>query len=281
MGFAFPRARVSREEEAALIARWKEHRDERALRRLIIAHEPAMKQIAARYARGAVQFDDLMQECRVAFAQKLDDFDESRGVRLIKFVGMWMVARAQRFATRFTTVVSLPDHFHTTPLRARRVRRELVAEGIEPTTAAVAARLNISIERLEREERGVHAVSFDTPLRPDGDGGLTLGDTFADSAALPDEIAAEAIERDRVHDVIARAMDEAKLTQREQAALRLRFWGESGNDDGAVFEEVGRRLGVTRVGAQFVIGQALTKLRQHLQRRAPGLVPEADAPTVA
>lgn len=78
-------------EELALIERWRAG-DQRALDKLIHAHQPLVKSVARRYRSPTFAEDDIMQEGNIGLLLALDKFDPTRGFRLNTFARHWIRA---------------------------------------------------------------------------------------------------------------------------------------------------------------------------------------------
>ena len=73
---------LKREEERELFVRWREHGDQAALDKVILAHKPLVKSVAERYSRKCRWlFDDLMQQGFVGLLIAAEKFELERGLR--------------------------------------------------------------------------------------------------------------------------------------------------------------------------------------------------------
>jgi len=123
----------------------------------------------------------------------------------------------------------------------------------EPTAEELAARLNMSVERIhEIRKIAMEPVSLEAPIGDEDD--THLGDFIRDeNTVVPADEATMTILREQLKE----ALD--TLQPREQQVLKLRF----GLEDGQVrtLEEVGREFHVTRERIRQIESKALRKLR--------------------
>ena len=130
----------------------------------------------------------------------------------------------------------------------------LQALGREPTSEEIAARLELTTERVREIQRiNQDTVSLEQPMGDEDD--FSLSDLIEDrGAVVPDDAAARIMLDQAVREALAH------LSPREQDVVQLRF----GLDDGKIrtLEEVGKAFGVTRERIRQIEAKTLAKLRR-------------------
>jgi RNA polymerase primary sigma factor len=154
--------------------------------------------------------------------------------------------------------IRIPVHLVETLGSIRRGERLLSQRlGREPTTAELAAAVDLPVARLDELRRyAVDPASLDAPVGDDGD--RVVGDGIEDPAApVPLEVAAALLLRHQVAGVLE------GLASRERTVIERRF-GLLGRTP-QTLEQVGTELGLTRERIRQIESRALAKLR-HLAR---------------
>lgn len=214
---------LTREEEQELAFRWRDHRDERALHRIIVSHQPLVEK-AARRLRHLVPMEDLIQEGRVGLLIAAQRFEPQRGLRFATFAQFWI--RAQMAAATF---------------------REQTVKGSQSVKAKQA---------FLRGERTTQTISLDAPIRGGGDedGEITVGSTLVCPEPRPDELidlldSAQDAQRLKV------ALD--GLSPRERDIIEARWLV----DEPSTLEVIGTILGISKERVRQIEAAAIGKIR--------------------
>ena len=234
------------EAEGAIIHSEAERED------MITANLGLAHQLARRFLHRGEELDDLVQVASVALVKSVDRFDPSRGVDFAAF------------ATR-TIIGELKRHFRDKgwAVRASRRVQELYLElghttstlvqqlGRSPTVAELATAIGTSEEAiLEAMEagQGYRATSLDAPDEENAALSARLGD---------DDPTYDAVE-DRA--LLGPAM--ARLPEREQSILRMRFV------DGLTQSEIALEIGVSQMHVSRLLAASLAELRSGVGHQA-------------
>lgn len=259
------------ETERALARAWRERGDDRALTRLITAYLRLAAASAARYRRYGAPAGDLLQEAVVGLASAARRFDPDRGVRFSTYAKWWIRASIQEFLMRDWSMVRVGS---TSPQKAlffnlRRVKARLEREagrdfgdGAPPDAqAAIARELRAPLRDVEAMTGRLTGrdYSLNMPLREDGD--AELGDTLADDSPTPEDAVRRRADGQRLGEWIAEAMDE--LSEREKLIISERRL----SDAPPTLAAIGERLGVSKERVRQLEAEAMSKMREKLERR--------------
>ena len=240
------------DQERALAKAYQEG-DEEAGHRLAEANLRLVVNIAKRYTGHGISLLDIIQEGNLGLIKSIEKFNYEKGYKLSTYATWWIRQSITRAIADQSRTIRLPVHMVETINRIARTARKMTLElGHEPSTAEVAARLNMDEAKVVDALRiSMEPVSLETPVGEEEDSHLM--DFIEDKQMKPVDAATMQILKEEM----AAAM--SVLTEREQKVLRMRF----GFDDGKprTLEEVGREFRVTRERIRQIECKALRKLR--------------------
>jgi RNA polymerase sigma-32 factor len=151
-------------------------------------------------------------------------------------------------------------------LRRERVRvHNLLGEGPE-ADAALAARLNVSTDKLSSMMRRIEVRDLSLDGKVYEDAGTTLVDTLVS----PDPSQEQSLLADRSRQFVTHAVREAigVLDDRERYIVHNRLMADP--ETQLSLAEIGRRLGVSRERARQIESRAKKKLRNRLNEQKTG-----------
>jgi RNA polymerase primary sigma factor len=245
---------LTREDEVEL-AQAIEVGDDAARRTMIESNLRLVVTIARRYSATGLPIGDLVQEGNLGLMRAVEKFDWRLGFKFSTYATWWIrQAIARGAADRGARAIRLPVHVDEQMGRLWRTRarmRELL--GREPSDDELADAMVLPVDKILRLKDTAQAVtSLDAPI---GEDGAHLQDLLEDDSALgPDELAAEAVGREALEQVLD------ALPDRERQVLVLRFGLDSGTP--RTLEEVGTVMGFSRERARQVERDALASLRR-------------------
>lgn len=252
--------RLSEEQERALGLRVRDHQDADAARKLVVHNLRLAIKMAHQYRRAWTNIMDLIQEASAGMAIAAQRWDPDQGTRFGTYAVYWIRAQLTKFLMTHGRVI------HTGTTRAGRklyfqlprIRRELLAEGKQPTIDAIAERVGedrAEVERIVSRLDGREA-SLSAPIGDD-DGGGTLGDMLAGEEGSP-EVEAASLEMTELVSQLVKRFEEKIEDERDLAVWREHLV----SDDPVSLVELGKRYGVSKQR----MGQLATKLKRGFRR---------------
>lgn len=253
------RVTLTRDEEEALLARYKATKDPVAGDRLVRAYEGLVVATVWPYARRQhLELDDMLQEGRCGFLKACLKFKPELG-SLATYAVWWIRAalRAHRLKAR---AITLPAWLDDALRLAARLKVQ--ANTVEDLIAA-------GIVREDTKVKGCASLgmltSLDTPIGGADDGASTaLVDVIASDVEPPDEAAdrrrREAYEAEELATLVA------TLHPRERMVLSHRTLARPGKEQ--TLREIGEGLGLSRERIRQVERDALRKLERRASDRA-------------
>ncbi len=212
--------------------------------------------IARKYRGYGVPLNDLIQEGNIGLIQAVDRFDWRKGTRFSTCATLWIRQAVIRAIQAQSQLVKLPTRISEQLHKLSRAREVLTQElGREPTPQELARYLRMPRTQVEELLCYPHQVSsLDEPV--DSEEKVTLLDAIEDTSSLnPEE---ELVQR-TVREHIERALNE--LPENYRTVIKLRYGLEDGQYH--TYEEIGRRLGLSRQRVKQIADVALRRLRQH------------------
>ena len=267
---------LSREEEHALAVRWRDQNDRAALDRLALAHMRLVIALAARFRTFGLSMSDMIQEGHVGLMEAAARFEPEREVRFSTYASWWIRASIQDYVLRNWSIVrggtsstQKALFFNLRRLRARLASGSVPLSG-QQLYQAIAMSLGVKARDVELMNARLSGpdTSLNAPILDSDGPGSDRQDFLVCDRPLPDQTVGEAIDQERRHHWLIRALK--VLSDRELRIIRERRLCE----EGATLETLGRKLGISKERVRQIEARALGKLRTALQSDHP----EAIAP---
>jgi len=263
---------LARDEEHALAVRWREHRDQQALHRMISAHMRLVIAMAGKFRYFGLPMSDLIQEGSVGLLEAASRFEPAREVRFSTYATWWIRASMQDYILRNWSIVRGGTSSAQKALffNLRRLRMRISA-----------GRETMSSDELYRHISGALGVpeadvalmdarlsgpdtSLNAPIANE-DGATERMDFLVSDAPLPDETAEATIDVERRARWLNAAL--GSLNERELKIIRERRL----RDAGATLESLGANLGISKERVRQIESRALAKLRGALVKSDPDM----------
>lgn len=257
---------LEREQEQALVLRWKEQGDQLALDEITSAHMRLVISTAARFRKFDLPVADLIQEGTVGLMEAAFRFEPEREVRFSTYAIWWIRASIQDYILRNWSIVrggtSSTQKALFFNLRRLRVKMAQSNETIskQELYSRISAELGVSekdVELMDSRLSGSDS-SLSMVVSPDDHSGTEKIDMLTDDHPLQDEVVANMIDSERRVSWLKQAL--SVLNERELRIIRERRL----NDDAITLEMLGAKLGISKERVRQIENRALEKLRTAL-----------------
>ncbi|MEJ8561476.1 RNA polymerase factor sigma-32 [Yoonia sp. GPGPB17] len=261
------------ETELALAYAWRDHRDEKALHRLITAYMRLAISMASKFKRYGAPMNDLIQEASVGLMKAADKFDPDRGVRFSTYAVWWIKASIQDYVMRNWSMVrtgstsSQKSLFFNMRRVQARLEREAAAEGRvmdkQEMRELIAIEVGVPLHDVEMMEGRLSGSDFSlNATQSVEDEGREWIDALEDDGPQ----AAETVEHTHDNDTLRQWLLTAlsNLNDREQFIVRERKL----RDDPRTLESLGTELGLSKERVRQLEAAAFGKMRKSLESQS-------------
>ena len=260
-------APISREEELALIQRWRDNRDERARDVLVRSTLRHVVAIARRHQRYGIPLGELISEGNFGVVRALNKFDGTRGTLFMTYASYWIRACILQHVLRSWSIVNsgLPRSKLFFKLRRERVKLANLIGNEGEADVLLAERLNISQDRLRTLLQRVDQRDCSLDAEVFQDGSMTLVNTLPSADLNQEQIALAREFGSNAAEAVRDAL--TQLDERERYIVENRLLADSEAE--LSLADIGRVLGVSRERARQLEERAKRKLKACIVSR-PG-----------
>jgi RNA polymerase sigma-32 factor len=261
------------ETEVLLARAWRDHRDERALHRLITAYMRLAISMAAKFRRYGAPMNDLIQEASLGLMKAADKFDPERGVRFSTYAVWWIKASIQDYVMRNWSMVRTGSTSSQKALffNLRRVQAKLEREASQrgetldqhQMRQMVAADIGVPVHDVEMMEGRLSGsdYSLNATQSADEDGREWI-DALEDDGVQAAEMIEEAHDGARLRGWLVNAMQGLNARERYIVAERKL------KDEGRTLESLGEELGLSKERIRQLEAAAFAKMRRSLETQS-------------
>jgi RNA polymerase primary sigma factor len=250
---------LTAQEETALAKRIRKG-DRKAREHMIKANLRLVVKIARDYEGLGLPLLDLVNEGNIGLMKGVERFDPRKGAKLSTYASWWIKQAIKRALANQSKTIRLPVHVVDKMAHIRRAEMKL-RESLDrdPTDEEIASDLGLSPRRVREYRDASRApISLDAPLGDEEPN--PVSDVVADvGAAAPFDRLVKESDTQMVREVLA------TLAPREREILTLRFGLV--DDTPHTLEEIGAEFRLTRERIRQIQEEALTKLRNRMEKR--------------
>ncbi|MEI4473167.1 RNA polymerase factor sigma-32 [Frigidibacter sp. MR17.24] len=261
------------ETEHRLAVRWRDHRDEAALHRLVTAYMRLAISMAAKFRRYGAPMNDLIQEAGLGLMKAADKFDPDRGVRFSTYAVWWIKASIQDYVMRNWSMVRTGSTSSQKALffNMRRVQARLEREARDrgevldshQMRALVAREVGVPLHDVEMMEGRLSGSDFslNATQAADEDGREWI-EALEDDSPQAAERVAESHDADALRLWLGVAM--GALTPRERYIVGERKL----RAEPRTLESLGDELRLSKERIRQLEAQAFSKMRRSLETQS-------------
>ncbi len=253
---------LTQEEETRLAVLYREQGDEQAAYRLITSNLQLVVKIARLYNRVYSNALDLIQEGNIGLMEAVKRFDPYREARLPTYASWWIKAYIIKFILDNFRIVRVGTTNQRRKLlyNLRKEKEKLRLQGIEPTPALIAKRLNVSQEDVREVEKSIEFsdLSLDATI---GDGESSI--RYLDTLEATEEMIDENLARGELQDLFNQEIKEfsTTLSDRQKTILYDRLTAESPK----TLQTIADQYGVSREAIRLTEKALVDRIKVHMQ----------------
>lgn len=256
--------------EAALVARWREAGDEKALERLVASYQRLVTKMANRYRGYGLPIADLISEGNVGLMQALQRFDPEKGFRLSTYATWWIRAAITDYVLGSASMVkAVTTERHRRLFFNLRRMKERLGEGgnreLSPeATTTIASVLDASEADVRDIDQWLGTRHWSINSTIHGEDGETRQwqDRLVDPAPDQESTLIELDETAKRKALVTDMLD--TLDSRERHILSERHLCETPRK----LAELGNHYGITRERVRQIEARAIRKLQKKVRTAA-------------
>ena len=253
---------LTAEQERNLARRWRDHKDEAARERLVVANLRAVFKIASEFMNRYQDMEDLVQEGVVGLVRATERFDPERGIRFLSYAGWWIRACIREFLLRNRSLVRIGTTQKQRSIYSQLGRAKKALEEQYPDCdpakrfKRLGKILDATPELVEQMEGRLNGFDLSLDVRLSDDSEPAYIDLLADEAPQPDVMATT---KQLAH-LRGLTLDDALATldKRERYIIENRHLVP----DSVTLRELGERLGISRERVRQIELRAKDKIRR-------------------
>ncbi len=261
------------ETELELAYAWRDHRDEKALHRLITAYMRLAISMAAKFRRYGAPMNDLIQEAGLGLMKAADKFDPDRGVRFSTYAVWWIKASIQDYVMRNWSMVrtgstsSQKSLFFNMRRVQARLEREAAQQGVEldrhQLHQLISTEIGVPLSDVEMMEGRLSGSDFSLNATQSTDEeGREWIETIEDESAQASALVEERHDMAQLRGWLVEALK--GLNARERFIVQERKLRE----EPRTLESLGNELGLSKERVRQLEAAAFQKMRRALESQS-------------
>ncbi len=261
------------ETELRLAYAWRDHRDEKALHRLITAYMRLAVSMAGKFRRYGAPMNDLIQEASLGLMKAADKFDPDRGVRFSTYAVWWIKASIQDYVMRNWSMVrtgstsSQKSLFFNMRRVQARLEREAAAAGVtldgHELRQMIATEVGVPLADVEMMEGRLSGSDFSlNATQSSEDEGREWIEALEDDGMQAAERVEISHDTETLRHWLVTAL--SALNERERFIVRERKLRE----EPRTLESLGEELGLSKERVRQLEAAAFGKMRRNLEAQS-------------
>jgi RNA polymerase primary sigma factor len=246
-------------EEEVELARRARDGDEEARETLVMSNLRFVVSVAKQYQNQGLNLEDLINEGNMGLIKAVENFDETRGFKLISYAVWWIRQSIVQSISEHARLIRLPSNKISGMNRVNRCYFRLEQKfQREPTVEEIAEMLDMSPEEVKESLKIAitsRPLSMDAPLTSNEDS-MNMYDVF-----VPGEDSVPEAEREMNAASLRKEIDRSLAVLPDRAALVLRMYYGLGGYRAMSLEEIGEKLGLTSERVRQIKVKAIRKLK--------------------
>ena len=226
--------------------------DEDAIRTMVQSHLWLVVLLARKFANKGIPLLDLIQEGSISLLKAARKYDYTQGIAFSTYAAQWIRQGMDRYVLDHADMIRIPLHTNEKVRKVNAVRLALENEtGQRPDLSAIAMRCAMEEKEVqELLELSYQVSSLDAPVDED----TSLLQLLENEQASPQEKLIQQELRRTLESLLS------MLTEKQRMVLGLHY----GLYDGVClsFEQIGKRLGISKEGARQVETRAIESLKR-------------------
>jgi RNA polymerase sigma-32 factor len=269
---------LERQEELELALAWRDHQDERALHRLVMAYSRLVVSVASKFRHYGLPVGDLIQEGNIGIMQAANRFDPDREVRFSTYSVWWIRASIQDYVLRNWSIVrtGTTSAHKSLFFKLRRLRARIgEADGGALTTDGreqIAESIGVSVNDVQHMEMRMSGADASLNMMVGENSDNSIQDFLVDDRLNPEQSAMMATDAVTLSAWLKDALED--LSDRERVIIQRRRLEE----EGSTLEQLGFDFGVSKERIRQLEARAFNKIRDNLERRVADI---SDLPFMA
>ncbi|MDR2414848.1 MAG: RNA polymerase sigma factor RpoD/SigA [Odoribacteraceae bacterium] len=251
--------RVLTPEQEVELSNRSRNGDEEARETLVMSNLRFVVSVAKQYQNQGLSLEDLINEGNMGLIRAVENFDETRGFKLISYAVWWIRQAIVQAIAEHARLIRLPSNKISWINRVNRCYFKLEQEfQREPTIDEIAEVLEISSEEVKDSLSIAIAskpLSMDAPLLPNEDS-VNMYDIF-----VPGENPLPEAEREMNAASLREEIDRSLAILPDRDALVIRMYYGLGGHCAMSLEEIGEGLGLTSERVRQIKMKAIRKLK--------------------